>query len=213
MQIKINLAIFFFIIIFLLTHQIEIYAWVMLFALIHELGHMITGIILKLKPKLLSFMPFGVSITFETYGYRKLIEIKKIVIAMAGPLTNLIICIITFFLHINLETKTLIMYANILIVLFNLMPLYPLDGGRILKGLIRFKYKTIEADKIVNKISNILIILLTIISSFLILYIKNICILFILIYLWVIVLNENKKYKFKQKIHDSLRKIDKSIDI
>lgn len=58
MQIKINLQIFLFLIIFALTHQIQIYACIMLFAFIHELGHLTTGILLKLKPKTLSFMPF-----------------------------------------------------------------------------------------------------------------------------------------------------------
>ena len=80
MQIKINLQIFLFIIIFALTHQIEIYGWIMLFAFIHELGHMLAGMLLGLKPKSLNFMPFGISVTFETYGYKRLIEIKKILI-------------------------------------------------------------------------------------------------------------------------------------
>ena len=159
MQIKVNLQIFLFIVIFALTHQIEIYGWIMFFAFIHELGHMMAGIILKLKPKSLSFMPFGISITFETYGYKKLIEIKKIFIAMAGPITNLIICLITAILHIDIETKELIMYSNILIALFNLLPLYPLDGGRILKGIIRLKYEEMESDTIVNKISNFIFFL------------------------------------------------------
>ena len=73
MQIKVNLQIFLFIILFTLTHQIEIYGWIMLFAFIHELGHMVTGILLKLKPKSLNFMPFGISITFESYEYKRLI--------------------------------------------------------------------------------------------------------------------------------------------
>ena len=94
MQIKINLQIFLFIIIFIITHQIEIYAWIMLFAFIHELGHIFAGLVLKLKPKTLELMPFGVSITFEVYEYKKLVEIKKILIALAGPLTNLLIILI-----------------------------------------------------------------------------------------------------------------------
>ena len=213
MQIKINLQIFLFIIIFVLTHQIEIYAWVMIFAFVHELGHMIAGLILRLKPKSLSFMPFGISITFETYEYKKLIEIKKNLIAIAGPITNLVICVISSLLHINAETKQLIIYSNILIALFNLIPLYPLDGGRILKGIIRLKYKEIKSDRIVNKISNILIILLTGISSIGILYLRNLSILFVLIYLWIIVINENKKYNIKVKVYNTLAKNDKCIDI
>ena len=55
MQIKVNLRIFLFIAIFVLTHQIEIYTCIMIFSLVHELGHMIAGILLKLKPKSLNF--------------------------------------------------------------------------------------------------------------------------------------------------------------
>lgn len=153
------------------------------------------------------------SLTFEAYGYKKLIEMKKIIIAIAGPLTNLIICIIASALHINNEVKETIIYSNILIALFNLIPLYPLDGGRILKGIIRFKYKEIESDEIVNKISNILIVILTAISSVGILYFKNIAILCILVYLWIIVLNENKKYNMKMKVHKMLQKNKEAIDI
>lgn len=213
MQIKVNLQIFLFIVIFALTHQFEIYAWLMLFAFIHELGHMIAGIILKLKPKALSLMPFGISITFETYGYKKLIEIKKIMLAFAGPLTNFLIAIITILLHINTDLKEMIIYSNLLIAFFNLIPLYPLDGGRILKGIIRLKKSEIKADEIINKISNIIIICLTAISSIAILYLKNLAIVFMLIYLWAIVIKENKKYHIKKMMYSAVRKTDKSIDI
>lgn len=213
MQIKVNLQIFLFIIIFALTHQIEIYGWIMLFAFIHELGHMIAGIMLKLKPKSLSFMPFGISITFETYEYKKLIEIKKMLIAIAGPLTNLIICIIVAFLNIDARIKDIITYSNILIALFNLIPLYPLDGGRILKEIIRLKYENIKTDEIINKISNILIIILTAISSVVILYFKNVAILFVLIYLWIIIANENRKYNIKKRMYKIIQKSNECIDI
>ena len=66
MQIKINIKILLFIGIFLISGQIEIYGIFMLFALIHELGHLLVGILLGLKLDYLTIMPLGLSITFKT---------------------------------------------------------------------------------------------------------------------------------------------------
>ena len=210
MQIKLNLQIFLFILIFILTHQIEIYGTVMIFAIIHELGHMIIGLILKLKPKKIDIMPFGISITFEDYGYEKLLEIKKVIIAFAGPIINIIIAIITYFMNIKIETKALIVYSNLLIAIFNLLPIYPLDGGRILRGFLKLNTGTEKVDLIINRVSNTLVIMLTVISSITILYFKNISILFVITYLWIIIIKENRKYSIKKKMYKILQTHDKT---
>lgn len=170
-------------------------------------GHIFAGLLLKLKPKKLSIMPFGLAVTFESYEYKKLIETKKIIIAFAGPLTNILISIGLLFIHMDQDLKQIMIYSNILVALFNLIPIYPLDGGRILKGLIRKKYDdNIKSDILVNKISNILVISLTAISSILILYLKNISILFVIIYLWILIIRENKRTNLKKKINDIILK-------
>lgn len=195
MKIKVNLQIFIFAIIFYFTKQIKIYTILMLFAFIHELGHLIAGISLGLKAKSINIMPFGVSINFEDYSDKYII--KKIIIAIAGPLTNLIIVI----LGMCNKWEENIIYANVLIGMFNLIPLYPLDGGRILKYIIQLSSNPKEAEIITYKLSNTLIIILTLISSIGILLIQNISVLLILGYLWMLVIQENKRYKLKMKIY------------
>ena len=203
MQIKINLKIFIFLIIFLITNQIKIYAYLMLFAFIHELGHLYMGLLLGLKPKSLKIMPFGVSILFETYKTKKQTQTKKMFIAIAGPVVNIIIAIVGWLFEWQVE----IIYANILIAIFNLLPIYPLDGGRIINAILSMKLKQERVIKYILKISNISIIILTIIASIGILYLKNIAIIFIIAYLWWLVIRLNKISKMKKKMYDTINAV------
>ena len=65
MKIRLHLKIFIFIAIFILTKQIEIYSLLMIFAILHELGHMLAGVVLGFKPDTIEIMPFGLSVSFE----------------------------------------------------------------------------------------------------------------------------------------------------
>lgn len=210
MQIKINLKVFLFLIIFILTKQIKIYALLMIFALIHELGHILMGLILGFQPQSISIIPSGFTVKFKTKNSNKnfkQLSFKKIMIAFAGPLTNLILIMISYIYYkvnnkinvFNMDLN-LIIYSNILIFIFNLIPIYPLDGGRILKEFIYIYKGGYKASVISNKISNILIIILTVLASFAVLVYKNIAILIILGYLWGLIIKENKKTNIKKKI-------------
>ena len=199
-QISINIEIFLFIIIFILTKQINIYAIFIFFTLIHEISHAVTGIILGLKIKKISIMPFGFKITFKNKKEKE--EIEKIIIALSGPVMNLVIMIlaIIFKLHTN------IIYSNLIIAIFNLIPIYPLDGGRGLKSILNMIMNKQKTNAVINKISNITIILLTAITSILILYIKNIAIIGILAYLWYIVIRENKKFNLLKRAYEIIER-------
>ncbi len=201
MLITVNVQIFIIMVLFILTKQIKIYGILMLFTLVHELAHMFMGIILKLKPKELNVSPFGFSILFEIYEKN---EIKKILIAICGPLVNILIALICYFTNIKNEWVELIIYSNILIGLFNLLPIYPLDGGRILKSILRTKYNWKKTDKMINRISNIMTIILTACCSILILVYHNIGLLLVLAYLWILNVKENKRYMLKMRVYNAI---------
>lgn len=57
MHIKLNLKIFIFALFFLMVSEIKIYLCLMAFALFHEMGHMLLGIALGLKPEKLEILP------------------------------------------------------------------------------------------------------------------------------------------------------------
>jgi len=159
----------------------------MFFCIIHEIGHIITGLILKMKPEKIEIMPFGVTVSFYTNFDNK---INEIIVALAGPITSLVLSILCSYINFRYITVHEAIYSNILILIFNLIPIYPLDGGRIVDGILHIKFGEKKALNLVNKISNITIIILTIISSIAVYYYKNFAIFLICIFLWNLVLKE-----------------------
>lgn len=95
-------------------------------------------------------------------------------------------------------------YANLLVGFFNLLPIYPLDGGQMLKAILNKRYSSDAIDEIVNTTSNVIMILLTMCASIGILYLKNIAILFIILYLWILRIAENRKHKLKKRVYKIL---------
>ena len=124
MQIKVDLKIFIAILIFLLTEQLNIYIVFMLFAIIHELGHILTGIILGFKPKNIEVLPIGISACFymqcddynKKINYANRFVLKKVIISCAGPITNFIIAIIFYFFDFSIFniSREFIIYTNLI---------------------------------------------------------------------------------------------------
>ena len=214
MKFRIDLKIFIFLILFYITNQIKIYTVIMCFAIIHELGHLLVGIVLGFKPNKIEINPFGISIGFKInlMDYNKklkkanIIELKKIIIAMAGPMINLLIIFIVSILDIDIYIKTIIIYSNLLLILFNILPIYPLDGSRILKGILHITYGRNKSYKYIYNISFFSLIILTAISSIAVLYFKNIAIFLVVIFLWILHIKEDKIYQRSMKIYELMEK-------
>lgn len=218
MRFKIDLKIFLFLILFYFTKQIETYVLILIFAIVHELGHLACGLLLGMKPSKMELRPYGVSISFklkpEDYnrkiGKGNFFEIKKIIVAIAGPLTNLIIVLITLQFNMNMFWGLMIIYSNLLIFFFNLLPIYPLDGGRILENILHIAFGKRKAEKYTNHISFVSLIVLTFIGSIAIFYIQNIAFFIIIIFLWMLYIKEDIVYRRRNKIYNL---IEKTIEI
>jgi len=171
----------------------------------HELAHIITGVILGLKPKTLHITPFGFSTYFEEYkkNGKKILTRQKNIIILAGPIFNILLAIIAIFINLDYIlniSREVFIYANILLAIFNLLPIYPLDGGRIIKNIISSRENIKPERKIYlpEQISYITLIILTALTSILILYIKNIALFFIIVYLWIMMIREIRYNKIRR---------------
>ena len=184
----------------------------MLFAFFHELGHLFTGVILGFKPQALSINPVGLSISFrikaEDYNEKvkkgNMLALKQLIIALGGPTINFLIVIV--FMLFDLEffniSREFVVYSNILIGLFNLIPIYPLDGGRILKNILHIIDGLKNSYTYINIVSNVSIVILTVFSSIIVMYLKNVSVLLIIGYLWYLVISENKLYGQRMRMYD-----------
>src|ERR1700724_916273 len=102
-----------------------------LLLLVHEMGHYLAARQCGLNVGAPTFIPFvGAWITLKEQPHD--VEIEAYV-AMAGPLVGTIAAVATYLAGRQLDSALLlaIAYAGLFLNLFNLLPLSPLDGGRI----------------------------------------------------------------------------------
>lgn len=130
---------------------------------IHELGHALTARKLKLPLERIHLFLFG---GMAELKHRPLQPFNELYIALAGPAASLIFAGLSFLFLISLPdisspvylVTQYIMYMNLLLGLFNLLPIFPLDGGRAIRAAIWYsKNEFYQASKITYNISLALI--------------------------------------------------------
>ncbi len=140
-------------------HSVIFWALIFVCVLLHELGHSLVAQSYGLTIASIILLPIG--------GVSQITEIprdpiKEVAITVAGPVTNFLIAGVLLFFgkmiypslqfsEISLQSGSTIVdlfWANIMLGLFNIVPAYPMDGGRILRGIIAMRKEYVEATRL-----------------------------------------------------------------
>ena len=148
---------------------------------LHELGHALAAKKFGIGTKKITLLPIGGMATIE-----RMPELPKqeLLITLAGPLVNIVIALLLYFIipikdiiqsnfseiFETLSKFTLqnflfyLFIVNLTLVVFNLIPAFPMDGGRILRSLLAIKMNRIRATQIASTIGQFIAILFLLIG-------------------------------------------------
>lgn len=136
---------------------------------LHELGHALAARRYHIKTANITLLPIGGVAQLESMPEKPK---EELVVALAGPLVNVVIAGLLFpvlsfsgglndldvarFSHHNFLPS--LMVVNIWLAVFNMIPAFPMDGGRVLRALLSFKFERHVATRIAASIGQLLAI-------------------------------------------------------
>jgi Zn-dependent protease/predicted transcriptional regulator len=194
--------------------------------ILHELGHALVAKNYGIHTKDITLLPIGGLARLERLPEKPL---EELAVAFAGPLVNIVLAAFTgIFITLPDTPEALLIQlsgginssnfllnffiVNIALAIFNLIPAFPMDGGRILRALLSFKFKRHIATKIAARIGQLLAIAFIIIG-----FLSNPFLIFIGVFVFmgaqIEANNTESKYVLKgYKVKDVVMKKYLSID-
>ncbi len=150
--------------------------------LLHELGHALAAKKLGIKATDIVLSPIGGLARLESmHNYPK----KEIIIALAGPAVNFVIALVLFiylyfiaaqsqhfdpYAALDFLSLTAVLYflffINTMLFLFNLIPAFPMDGGRVLRALLTLRMPVLKATFIASVTGRVLSMLFLIVAFY-----------------------------------------------
>lgn len=138
---------------------------------LHELGHALTAQRYNIVTRDIVLLPIGGMARMEKMPEK---PFQELMVALAGPAVNVLIAIVIFIVLsatnnfpdpdvISEESQKIgfipaLMSVNILLAVFNMIPAFPMDGGRVLRALLSYKVPRLKATKIAASIGQALAI-------------------------------------------------------
>ncbi|MFD1188404.1 site-2 protease family protein [Pontibacter rugosus] len=137
---------------------------------LHELGHALTAKRFGIKTKMITLLPIGGVASLERMPEQPK---RELLIAAAGPAVNVVIAFILWLVLPSLQSVPdeaflqritpanffyILLIVNVVLVVFNAIPAFPMDGGRVLRALLAFKLGRVRATQIAANIGQLLAI-------------------------------------------------------
>ena len=119
----------------LVSGNVSTYTLIFVSLLIHELGHLIAAWATGMRVRSCTIMPYGGELVIPgRYTARRK---KRIYVALGGPIATVIL--LTSAILIPFPGAELFIRIQVALLTLNLLPILPLDGGRVLSALLERK--------------------------------------------------------------------------
>ena len=136
--------------------------------LFHELMHIAAARFLHVRVHELELTPAGGAARLENLWRLRPGQVAAV--ALAGPAANLLIMVLAAALCwwglMNPLVAAALIEQNLIILLFNLLPALPMDGGRVLCGLLSRRMSPAAAARMGTRISGLLSLTLSVLSVY-----------------------------------------------
>lgn len=130
------------------------FVWTLLALLFHEGAHALMARARGYVVKKIVLLPYGAMMSAgENFD-----KTSSVLIGLAGPCCNIVLALVTlglWWLYLASYPYTIaFLYANLSLGLFNLLPVYPLDGSRVVLGFCKNKLKAIKGLQIAGIVTS-----------------------------------------------------------
>jgi Zn-dependent protease len=173
---------------------------------LHELGHALAAKKYGIKTRDIILLPIGGLARLEKMPDK---PIQELWVALAGPAVNIGIVIVlaiyllitNSFAPVNQLTMSTapfierILGVNIFLVLFNMVPAFPMDGGRVLRALLATRLAYIRATQVAANLGQGIALLFGVIGLF-----YNPILLFIAFFVWMGAAQETRMARAKSAL-------------